>query len=1035
MSSDDDLTVIIFMVLGTASAVAAAAGGFFGTRKLECQGEFTPWSPCVGECDEVPTRSRKYVITNSAPDCPYIDGYTETEACGPVSPCCEVVRDWEDPADVPCGENGLKKFTRELKENKPGACAGFETEAFAPCCKILGQFETVGECGDVEPGQQKYARDYIGECPAGEVETFEQCAPCVEGWDSYADGLPSCPPDAENCGYSGDTFKRTWQILASNVGTGKGCTENVPDEEVECPAQPPCCAYTTYSTDGVCASDGTLTYTRSYSNSPCKENPDAYNDKSYTDPCCYEAGDWAPVEGCVELQISDGSVDEEGNEVLVTVNRQKQVQTTAGCEEGTEERYVPCCGYTEWTPVGQCEELQVRAQNEFGITYQPAELQAIEREIVEFEGCGKEQEPFTESLVPCCGYSAWENDGSCTRSTVEGVEPSQQMIRQVIEASAENPCFPEQNTRSLQTTVDCCYEDEWAPVDYCTQDENSGEYKQQYQRNVFGAACDETNNPTTEYKTCQTSTDCPGSWDAYASGFPDCPAEDVCTDEITYNRTWVKEQAPAGTVYSNCPPDETKTCPAVPCDCVQGWDTSACPTEPGFLGNDPNKQKTWKITTTATGTGTCISDYEDGETAPCDATPAKQVACIGSWGEWDKACPTTETQCDYMGGEVETSRTWTTSPAPPGETYINCPPSTETETLTCPATEPCEIPCEGEWDNYPGGLPTCPTTETECGYAGGTFTRNWTTSPAPTGQRYTNCPPPSDSKTCPATGPCEIPCEGSWDDYPDGLPTSCPDNCGYGGETFTRNWTTTSPAPPGQAYANCPPPSESKTCPAVGACPSDNTNIIAGTAGAAAAIFAFCTAPATKDKCITYPVGGTPPSIRDDVDVNCVGQFDTDVPTCKDTCGEPAVTYTAKYEHIIAQQGGGALCPYSDGYQYTRSCQATPRCCTYSTFVTGSSVCQGAPGLQTINLGLQKSNEPCQEDGDAPTSKDVPCQNCYGFWEADACPTGCGYPGGTVTKNWVTLLSQDANGYGDACPTPTTMSCPATPPCSLSCPA
>lgn len=710
MSSDDDLTVIIFMVLGTASAVAAAAGAFFGTQKLECQGEFTPWSPCVGECDEVPTRSRKYVITSSAPDCPYIDGYTETEACGPVSPCCELVRDWEDPADVPC-ESGLKKFTRELKENKEGACAGFETERYAPCCNILGGWELVGECGDVEPRKQKYAKNYIGECPTSEVEDFKDCAPCVEGWDSYADGLPSCPTDADKCGFGGASFKRTWKITAQPIGTGKKCTDEHTDGEedtVECPAQLRCCTYNEGETDGVCASDGNLTYTRGYSNSPCKEDtgPDVDNSKSYTKPCCYEAGDWAPVEGCVELQISDGSVDEQGNEVLVTVNRQKQVQTTAGpCEEGTEERYVPCCGYMEWTPVGQCEELQVASQDEFGtLTFQTLELQRIEREIGTFEGCGEEEEPFTESVVPCCGYTEWQPGGQCVLSTEEGVEPSQRMIRSVIEPSEETGCFPEQETQSLQETVDCCYEDEWAPVDYCTLDETSGEYKQKYQRQVFGAACNESTNPTTKFETCENLDACPGDWSEYPDpdGFPECPEQGVCTDAITYTRTWVKEQAPAGTVYTNCPPDETKTCPAVPCDCEQGWDTSQCPTGPGFVGNDPRKQKTWRVTTTATGMGACPVEYDDGYTEPCDATPDKEVECVGRWGEWDKACPT---ECGYAGGDITRSRMWTTQEAPPGETYVNCPPSTESESLTCPATVACEIPCEGSWD---AEFPACP---------------------------------------------------------------------------------------------------------------------------------------------------------------------------------------------------------------------------------------------------------------------------------------------------------------------------------------
>ena len=136
---------------------------------------------------------------------------------------------------------------------------------------------------------------------------------------------------------------------------------------------------------------------------------------------------------------------------------------------------------------------------------------------------------------------------------------------------------------------------------------------------------------------------------------------------------------------------------------------------------------------------------------------------------------------------------------------------------------------------------------------------------------------------------------------------------------------------------------------------------------------------------------------------------------------------------MIKQQGKGAHCPYKDDHEYTRICEATPPCCDYVTeppLLTGSSVCTGPPGYQKISLQVKKSNEPCQEDGIAPTSEKVTCQNCYGFWEADACPTGCGYAGGSVQKNWVTLLSQDASGYGDACPTPTTMTCPATPPCN-----
>ena len=209
------------------------------------------------------------------------------------------------------------------------------------------------------------------------------------------------------------------------------------------------------------------------------------------------------------------------------------------------------------------------------------------------------------------------------------------------------------------------------------------------------------------------------------------------------------------------------------------------------------------------------------------------------------------------------------------------------------------------------------------------------------------------------------------------------------------------------------------------------TGIVAGTAGGAASW--YC---ATNPEKCNFP-DSQPPSIRDDVDVNCVGEFDEPVPACVETCGQSAVDYTATYKQIIPQQGGGAYCPYPDGYSYTRNCEATPPCCTYSTvppLVTGPGVCNAPPGVATTaEVQVQVNNEPCQEDGTAPTSRYEPCTNCYGFWEADACPTGCGYTGGTVVKNWVTLT--DSVGYGEACPSPTTMTCPATPACEQSCAA
>ena len=952
MSSDDDLSVILFMVLGTASAIAAAAGGFFGTRAQKCQAEFTPWSPCTDECDVVPTRSRTYVITSGASECPYIDGYTETEICDELTPCCELVRDWENPLDVPCVD-GVKEFTRELKENKPGACDNFETEKYTTCCTIMSEdWEPFQGCGAIQAGKQKYIKYTAGPCPLSEREKFEDCAPCVEGWDK--DIPTACPATAQKCDYAGESWTKTWKITRPSVDTGDACTKN--DGETEtftCPPTDPCCTYSDW-TYGSCDENGKKKNTRTITNEPCRPSPnvDVDNELEYEEDCCYEAGDWTPAGQCGE--------EREG--------LQKQVQTTAGpCPDGTNTQYVPCCGYTEWTPSGSCIDSTVldfsvfapsgkrqkivrevnttegcaREQVEVLSDYVPCcgytewqpsgactdstlldftvfepafgELQRIERQLGDVEGCYPEEETILSEYVPCCGYTDWTPSGQCTdegqlitrevgttipgcyaeqqqslsttvpccgytewalgpciKSTDAATQPSRTDTR---DRGSTPDCFPEQ-TEYLSKDVSCCYEDDWAPVTgtYCTLDQNDNVYKQQYQRSVFGSACDETNNPTTKYEACETLEQCPGSWDEHKDGLPDCPAAGVCTDGITYTRSWDKEKAPAGYVYSNCPADDTKTCPAVPCDCVQGWDTSQCPTQAGFLGNDPSKQKTWRVTSAATGTGTCISDYEDGQTRPCDATALEQKDCVGSW------------------------------------------------------------------DEHKDGLPDC-----YCGTDEVTYSRNWTTSPAPAGQTYINCPPPSESKTCP-----KVDCATPDDD--DGLST---------------------------------------------------LEIAAIVAGTAATI------------CSYRPEWCMDNMLNPSADVNCVGKWTNELPAeCPCGLTQPT-TYTTTYKHIVKKQNNGKECEYQHDTVKNKYCNPTLPCCQYSGSCTG-----GLFGTYSYT----KINEPCQEDGAPP--EPVPCQNCLGSYES--CPTGCGFQGGLTSLNFITIVPPDS--LGNKCPASTTVvDCPPTP--------
>ena len=132
--------------------------------------------------------------------------------------------------------------------------------------------------------------------------------------------------------------------------------------------------------------------------------------------------------------------------------------------------------------------------------------------------------------------------------------------------------------------------------------------------------------------------------------------------------------------------------------------------------------------------------------------------------------------------------------------------------VTCPATEPCQVPCEGSWGEW-SSCPTCGTTSSSH-----TKSRTWTTtSTLPSGYNYSPaCPSPTtQTENCPATPSCSTDCEGgNWDQYASGFPP-CNRECSYPEKTYTRNWVGATPATgDGQAC----PDSETKTCPAQTMC-------------------------------------------------------------------------------------------------------------------------------------------------------------------------------------------------------------------------
>jgi hypothetical protein len=126
--------------------------------------------------------------------------------------------------------------------------------------------------------------------------------------------------------------------------------------------------------------------------------------------------------------------------------------------------------------------------------------------------------------------------------------------------------------------------------------------------------------------------------------------------------------------------------------------------------------------------------------------------------------------------------------------------------VTCPATEPCAVPCEGSWTS-----PPCPTA---CGTPASTPSKTWTmTTPAQNGG---SCPNTGLAPTysCPSTPACTVPCGGEWSQW-----SGCP-SCGTTSTSHTRSrtWTTTSTLPSGYAYSPACPTTQYQYCPETSKC-------------------------------------------------------------------------------------------------------------------------------------------------------------------------------------------------------------------------
>lgn len=1010
------------------------------TFTKDCQGEFSPWSPCEGPCDEVPKISRTYKITNPARDggqvCPFQDGYIETQTCeGTITPCCEVTEDWARVSET-CPSTGIIATSRTLRENKPGACASWPTTGEEMCCYQGDVWTAVGECSEFQPGYQKYQQVISSTCPADFAFKYEECRDCVGSYDISDDEFV-CPT---TCGYSQQTITKTWATDFEPIGTGRACPPA--SQSIDCTATPDCPCVGTYSPAScptACDSPASslvfsqtgrvdeLNYSTCPSDTPCPA----------TIACCdYDSAEY-----------------KHGTCGQYTTDRQmyRKNKSNAPCEGDDYEEYdsgLPCCVFQEMA----CSNYATEADCESPCVWNNGVCIDACAAITAEEECAApcvwdETTLACTKPEPTAGYA--QAEGVCT------FDKTTEKYYQVYRKQKTNaPC--ESDVDYIDVTVQCApcqgtWESSTPCVTACDTAETTEMKTWTTTTPAIGTGVCPDRTPCSTYTT-QDDCDLWCTWNGEQCVIPSytCPdtidccdyetEEDavraghvsgVCTfdeETQTYFQTYIRQTTSSSPTPCEALPESelkfTRSC----APCVGEWKSPACTTAAGSPASTPSQ--VWVTSTPATGTGTCPTDA-NAPAAPtynCSAVPAP---CQGTWNI--AACPT---ECGYAGG----TRTFTESEnyKEDGKVYAPCP-----TTETCPATTRCctytdwarstnakctdggqitlsrtknNTPCLEDPDEaYDNKLTTdvpcqncdaewvadeCPT---ECGFSASTPSKTLQINTPRDDYGYgTACPTgPAPTYSCPATDPCT--CSGDWD-------ITCPTGCGYEGGA-TQTWQQTGKID-GRNYETCP---TDQTCPETPACDDDDrTGFLTLAAALVGGVAAYC--EANPGACL--------PSVP------CVGYVDGGDQDCPDRCGQSESTIKGKFKKVA----GDDNCPYKNGEEVTiKKCPATPACCKYDTEYSAPAI-TGVPGVcNNKKILMQKNKRPaseqpakCQNLPSSEITRYDPCQNCEGSWNmyASGFPSCVAGPSTdtTYTRTWTTTTPQDSNGYGASCPSPATQS-------------
>jgi len=215
---------------------------------VNCEGSWSDYGPCIGECDTQPQKQRTYTVTTTAKHggdaCPHADKEVEYKNCGRIVGCCKPFGDWQLKGS--CGTNGKGDYYKV----HTGECKDSVVNKEDDCCYQGYDWANVGGCS-VEGKQLQ--KQTTKNCPAGTESRDVDC--CYQGGDWVNVGgcsssgkqkqtqtTKNCPAGTEsrdvNCCYQGGDWANAGgcsiEGKQNQTQTTKNCPAGTDSRQLDC---------------------------------------------------------------------------------------------------------------------------------------------------------------------------------------------------------------------------------------------------------------------------------------------------------------------------------------------------------------------------------------------------------------------------------------------------------------------------------------------------------------------------------------------------------------------------------------------------------------------------------------------------------------------------------------------------------------------------------------------------------------------------------------------------------------------------------